>query len=86
MGTSPPAARERDGVALNSDQKLRIVLEGIGDDSLISGLCETNRISEAEFYDWRDTSLAGATNALSANGYRVASSAVNGHTPTVAAK
>lgn len=64
-GDLPPAARVRDGVALDSDQKLRIVLEGIGDDSLIRGLCETNHISEAQFYDWRDTSLAGAARALS---------------------
>ena len=58
-GDLPPAARVRDGIALDPDQKLRIVLEGIGDDGLISGLCETNHISEAQFYDWRDTSLAG---------------------------
>jgi putative oxidoreductase len=64
-GDLPPAAPVRDDVALDSDQKLRIVLEGIGDASLISGLCETNHISEAQFYDWRDTSLAGATSALS---------------------
>ena len=82
-GDLPPAARVRDGVALDSDQKLRIVLQGIGDDRLISGLCETNHISEAQFYDWRDTSLAGAASALSANGDLVGSSAVNRHAPTV---
>jgi hypothetical protein len=50
------------------DQKLRLVVEGMSDESLISGLCERNHISEAELYDWRDTSLAGATQALTRDG------------------
>lgn len=73
-GDLPPAARVRDGIALDPDQRLRIVLDGIGDESLISGLCETNHISEAQFYDWRDASLAGATRALSVTADPLASS------------
>jgi hypothetical protein len=84
-GDLPPSARVRDGIALDSDQKLRIVLEGVGDASLISGLCATNHISEAQFYDWRDASLAGATSALSANGDPLVSGAGNGHAPALAA-
>jgi hypothetical protein len=30
----------------------------------VSELCERHHISESEFYDWRETSLAGATTAL----------------------
>ena len=75
--------RARDGVALDSDQKLRIVIEGIGGAGRVAGLCETNHISEAQFYDWRDTSLAGATSALSDTDTAdpIASSPGNGHTP-----
>lgn len=65
-GDLPPAARLRAGIAPDADQKLRLVLEGIADDSLVSGLCAANHISESQFYDWRDTSLAGATQALAA--------------------
>lgn len=39
-------------------------LNGISDESLVSALCERNHISEAQFYAWRDKSLAGATLAL----------------------
>jgi putative oxidoreductase len=74
-GDLPPAARRRDGVALDSDQKLRIVLDGISDQSRVSGLCERNHISQSEFYEWRETSLAGATAALTAHDGQ------NGHTP-----
>ena len=69
----PPTAQPADGVALDSDQKLRIVLEGVGDESLITGLCEANHISQSEFYEWRDLSLQGATRALSDSSDRVAS-------------
>jgi putative oxidoreductase len=83
-GDLPPAARVRDGIALDPDQKLRIVLEGISDANLVGGLCATNHISEAQFYDWRDTSLAGATTALSADGDLAASGAVSGRARAVA--
>ena len=64
-GDLPPGARRRDGAALDSDQKLRIVLEGLRDETQISALCETNHISESAFYEWRDASFAGAVHALS---------------------
>ncbi|MDQ6834674.1 MAG: DoxX family membrane protein [Actinomycetota bacterium] len=73
-GDLAPGKRLRDGAALDPEQKLGIVLDGISDESLVSALCERNHISEAEFYDWRATSLAGATHAL-------ASSGSNGTTP-----
>ena len=60
----PPTRRLLDSAPLTPDQKLRIVVDGTADQSLISGLCELNHISEAQFYEWRDTSLAGATQAL----------------------
>jgi uncharacterized membrane protein YkgB len=86
-GDLPPAARTQDGIALDPDQQLRIVLDGIIDDSLISGLCETNHISESEFYDWRDTSLAAATQALSDSAHPpVAAGVSNGQAHTLAAR
>lgn len=50
---------------IDAAQKARIVLDGVSDESLIKATCERNRISEADFYSWRETSLAGATEALS---------------------
>ncbi len=63
-GDLAPTTRVRDEVALDPEQKLRIVLDGLSDQTLVSALCARHRISEAQFYDWRDLSLAGATEAL----------------------
>jgi len=63
-GDLAPVARLRDGIAPDPAQQLRIVLEGLGDQSQISALCERHHISESEFYDLRETVLAGATEAL----------------------
>ncbi len=60
----PPAMRSRDATELGPDEKLRVVLDGIGDGALVSGLCEHHQISEATFYEWRDAALAAATDAL----------------------
>ena len=60
----PPNKRVPDGATLEPAQKLQIVLAGTADETLISGLCERHHISEAEFYQWRDTSLASAAQAL----------------------
>ncbi len=60
----PPAAPIRGDAPVDADQKLRIVLEGASDQSLIGELCERYGISEAEFQDWRQISRAGATEAL----------------------
>ena len=60
----PPAARVGAAAALDPEQKLRVVLDGVTDQRLIGELCDRHGISEAEFYAWRDTSLAGAVGAL----------------------
>ncbi len=52
--------------AVDADQKLAVVLKGLTDDSLVEELCERHGISESDFYDWRDISEAGATDALAA--------------------
>jgi putative oxidoreductase len=49
---------------LDAEQKARIVLEGVSDQSLVEAVCVRNEVSEADFYAWRETSLAGATAAL----------------------
>jgi len=64
-GDAAPAAFPRTDAPLDADGKLRVVLEGLTEESLISELCDRHEISEAEFYDWRETSRAGATEALS---------------------
>jgi len=64
----PPTASPRDDQALNPEQKLAIVLDGMSDETLVSEMCERYRISESEFYSWRDASLAGATQALAREG------------------
>jgi len=81
-GDLAPGARLRDGVALDADQKLRIVLAGMSDASLVPRLCEQHQISEAEFYDWRDLSLASATRALGADGETLQKGS-NGHRSTL---
>ncbi len=74
-----PTRRLRDGVALDPEQKLQIVIDGMGDTGLVGALCETNQISESQFYDWRETSLAAATQALARTGG-------NGRVPDPAAR
>lgn len=44
-------------------------MKGIGDPSLVAGLCERNQISASEFLDWHETSLTGATQALACQGH-----------------
>lgn len=63
-GDLSPATRLRPGVTLDPSQKLSIVIDGMADESQVAALCERYQISEAEFYDWRETSVAGATHAL----------------------
>ena len=70
-GDLPPGKRPPESVPRKPEEKLRIVVEGMADESLISGLCERNHISEAEFYDWRDASLAGAVQGLARSGSTV---------------
>ena len=59
-----PARRVETPEELDAEQKLRVVLDGIADQQLISELCERHGIAESTFYQWRDTSLDGAVLAL----------------------
>jgi putative oxidoreductase len=49
---------------LGAEAKARLVLHSVSDEGLIKAACERNHISESDFYAWRQTSLAGATEAL----------------------
>ena len=60
----PPVAEAGSADALSADQKLRLVLAGRSDHALVTELCERNRVSEADFNAWRETSLTGAAAAL----------------------
>ena len=59
-----PARRVEEPSELDAEQKLRVVLDGVGNETLVTELCERHGIAESTFYDWRDTSLAGAAEAL----------------------
>ena len=63
-----PSALPDPDVELGAEAKARLVLDGVSDDRLIKEACERNHISEADFYAWREISLAGATEALSRAG------------------
>lgn len=63
-GELPPTSAIKPRQPLDGEQKLRLVLEGASDDSLIAELCERQGISEAEFHDWRLTARIGAARAL----------------------
>jgi putative oxidoreductase len=66
-GDLPPTSPVRLGEPLDGEQKLRLVLEAASDHNLITGLCERQQISEAEFYHWRETARVGAARALDAD-------------------
>jgi putative oxidoreductase len=59
-----PSAVVDPDAEIDAEAKARFVLDGMSDEGLIRETCERNQISEADFYAWRDTSLAGATEAL----------------------
>jgi len=63
-GDLPPTGRIRAGAPLDSEQKLRLLLEGGGDQRLTSQLLAQHGISEAEFQHWRDIARTGASRAL----------------------
>jgi len=63
-GDLPPTAAIRSHERLDGEQKLRLVLQGAGDQALIAELCERQGISESEFHDWRETARLGAARAL----------------------
>ncbi len=60
----PPVRPVRRGQPLDGEQKLRMVLGGGNDPSVIAALCEERGLSEAEFYEWRETARVGAAQAL----------------------
>jgi len=63
----PPtiATRGETATVIDPEHRLRIVLDGINDETLIGELCERNQITEAQFYEWRESALGGAAQALS---------------------
>lgn len=64
-GDLPPSSRFLDGGGeLDSEQKARIVLAGVDDPEEVKDVCKRHRISEADFYAWRETSIAAAAEAL----------------------
>lgn len=60
----PPSIKVGGDAPIDPESKLRIVLDGISDDSLLSELCERHHVTESDYYLWRDQALAGATDAL----------------------
>lgn len=60
----PPARSAHLGRPLDGEQKLRMVLEGGNDPSDIAALCQEHGLSEADFYQWRETARVGAARAL----------------------
>jgi hypothetical protein len=53
---------------IDAEAKARLVLATVSDAGLIREACQRNHVSEADFYAWRETSLAGATEALAQAG------------------
>lgn len=51
---------------LPSRRKMEIVLEGLRGDRSIAAVCEKHRISEQQFFQWRDQLLDGAAQTLAA--------------------
>ena len=45
-------------------RRLRLVLDGIADEGNVPALCERHDVTEAEYYEWRDTVIAASTAAL----------------------
>lgn len=60
----PPAARIRAMAPLDSEQKLRLVLQGAGDPARFAELSERHGIPETELHDWRAIARGGAERAL----------------------
>lgn len=61
----PPSISLSADIVVDPEHKLRIVLDGISDDSLVAELCERHHMTEAQFYEWRESALGGAARALS---------------------
>lgn len=67
----PPTSPIRRWEPLDGGQKLRLILEAGDDRHDIAALCKLHELSEADFYDWRETARAGATTALDARAIAV---------------
>ena len=63
-GDLAPSAVLDPEAQIDAGAKARLVLDSVSDEGLIKATCERNQISEADFYAWRETALAGATEAL----------------------
>ncbi len=60
----PPTITAGDNSVIDPEERLRIVLEGINANGQLRELCESNHITESEFYRWRDSALGAARMAL----------------------
>jgi len=47
------------------EEKLSIVLQGIKNQKTITEICSENKISQSQYYKWRDRFLEGGKKALS---------------------
>lgn len=65
-GDLPPGTLVDPEAEIDAEGKARIVLDSVSDEGLIRATCERNQIAEADFYTWRETSLAAAIEALDA--------------------
>ena len=63
-GDLPPVAPIREQDDLTGEQRLRVVLEGTRDPDLIGDFFDRYGVTEAEFYEWRDSARVGAEGAL----------------------
>jgi putative oxidoreductase len=59
----PPSSSPNDAV-VSADDKLRIVLDGIRDESSVTALCERHNVTESDYFLWRGEVLTAATLAL----------------------
>ncbi len=60
----PPAAPAPADASMDGEQRLRLVLEGADDPTVVAELSARHGISEAMFQDWREVARAGAAEAL----------------------
>ena len=63
-GDLPPSPSRRDPVPLDGEQKLRVILEGVGDPLRFAELSRRHGISEGELHEWRMIARSAAANAL----------------------
>lgn len=60
----PPTASAQGHERLDGEQKLRLVLDGAVDPSLIDEFSRRHGVSESELHDWREIARAAAARAL----------------------